>query len=249
MVKKNEKPFYGYTAIGATIAYIIFFFSSGFIIYLYFSVPIGIFLAFLGFYSIFSYITTTYFISPKRSLDQSKILRLNGDEEILDVGCGLGRATIGVAKQLKNGKIIGVDIWDKLEIPGNSAEKAYRNAKIEGVENKVEFRYGDALDLPFDDKRFDIVICSGLITSFHNNKNKLIAMKEIYRVLKTNGTFLMREPIKHLKTFIFLTPQLLILRLPSKKQWIELLKKTGFKDIKYYPHRIAGSFLMTKPKK
>ena len=72
-------------------------------------------------------------------------------------------------------------------------------------------------------------------------------MKEIYRVLKTNGTFLMREPIKNLKSFIFLTPQLLMLRLPSKNRWIELLKKTGFMDIKYYPHRIAVSFLMIKP--
>ncbi|MHA1190782.1 MAG: class I SAM-dependent methyltransferase [Promethearchaeota archaeon] len=247
MEKTTEKPFYGYTAFDSAIAYIIVFFTSGIIFYIYFSVPIGAILVLLGFYSIFSYVITTYFISPKKSLDQSKVLKLNGDELILDVGCGLGRATMGVAKQLKNGKIIGVDIWDKLEIPGNSAEKAYKNAEIEGVKDKVEFRYGDAFNLPFDDEKFDVVICSGLITSFHDDEKKLKVMKELHRVLKINGIFLMREPIKHLKSLIFLTPQLLMIRLPSKNHWKELLEITGFDDIKFYPHRISGSFKTIKP--
>jgi len=39
--------------------------------------------------------------------------------------------TIGIAKVLENGKVIGIDIWNKTEIMGNSPERAYENARIE----------------------------------------------------------------------------------------------------------------------
>ena len=75
----------------------------------------------------------------------------------MDVGCGLGKMTIGVAKHLSTGKIIGIDIWSKVEIPGNSPEHAYANAQIEGVGGKVEFETGNVLSIPFPDNSFDVV--------------------------------------------------------------------------------------------
>ena len=249
MTKGAEKPFYGFVALSSTIAISFVLLLFGILIFIFFHTLLGIIILCIGFYSIFSYVTTIYFVSPNKTLDQSKILKLKGNESVLDVGCGLGRATIGVAKQLTSGKIIGVDIWDTLEIPGNCPEKALKNAEIEGVREKVDFRYGDAYDLPFEDKQFDVVICSGLITSFHNDEKKLKAMSEIFRVLKTNGTFLIREPVMHLKSFIFLTPTIIFLKMPTKNHWKNLLEKSGFRDIKYYSHRIAGSFLMIKTKK
>lgn len=246
MKNVDEKPFYGFVALTSTLIISSIVILIGVLILIFFHFWIGVIVICLDLYSVFSYISTTYFINPTKTLDQSNILKLNGDELVLDAGCGLGRATIGVAQHLKTGKIIGVDIWDKLEIPGNSADRAYKNAEIEGVRDKVEFCYGDVFDLPFNDEYFDIVICSGLITSFHNDKQKLEVIKELYRVIKNNGTLLMREPVMHLKTFFFLTPTVIFLRIPSKNHWRELLEKTGFKDIKYYPHRIAGSYKMIK---
>jgi len=242
----NKKPFYG--LINFTRANLItaIFFVVGIII-LFFHLLLGIIIFSLGIYSFLSFAISTYSIHPKKSLDFSNMLNLKGNELVLDAGCGLGRATVGVAKLLKTGKVIGIDVWDKLEVMGNSPEKAYKNAEIEGVKNKVEFRYGDVFNLPFEDFYFDVVICSGLITSFHNDEQKIKAIKEIHRVLKRNGTFLMREPVKKLKSLIILTPDILLMKMPSKNHWIELLEKTDFKKINYYPHRIAGSFRMIKP--
>ncbi|MCX6667983.1 MAG: class I SAM-dependent methyltransferase [Euryarchaeota archaeon] len=247
MTKKTKKPFYGLVALASSILIAATFTIVGVLVFFFYSNLLGIIIFCIGLYSLSSYLVSIYLINPFKSLDLSNILELKGDEILLDVGCGLGRATIGATKLLKTGKVIGVDIWDRLEIPGNSQEKAYENADIEGVKDKVEFRYGDTFDLPFDDYYFDVVICSGLITSFHSDEQKLKAMKEIRRVLKTNGTFLMREPVKKLKSLIILTPQVLLIKLPSKNHWIELLEKSGFKKIDYYPHRISGSFKMIKP--
>lgn len=246
MVNISKKPFYGFVILGNTIIITAIEFVVGIIFILFFSTLLGIIIIGIGIYTVVIYIISIYLIGPTKTLDQSDILKLNGDELVLDVGCGLGRATVGVAKQLTSGKIIGVDIWDTREIPGNSEEKAYRNAEIEGVKNKVKFQFGDVFDLPFSDEYFDIVICAGLISSFYNDNLKLKAMKEIYRVLKTNGIFLMREPIFHLKSFIILSPLMLMMRLPTKKHWKELLEKTGFDSIFYTPHRLSGSYLMKK---
>jgi SAM-dependent methyltransferase len=246
MTKKTKKPFYGLVALVSSIVIAVTFIIVGILVFFFFSKLLGILISCIGLYSLSTYLVSIYLINPFKSLDLSEILELKGDEIVLDVGCGLGRATMGVAKLLITGTVIGVDIWDRLEIPGNSQEKAYENAEIEGVKEKVEFRFGDALNLPFNDNYFDAVICAGCITSFYNDEKKNKAINEIHRVLKTNGIFYLREPILKFKTCIILTPSVFLIGLPSKNHWIKLLEKAGFNNISYYPHRVAGSFKMIK---
>jgi len=84
--------------------------------------------------------------------------------------------------QAKEGKVIGVDIWDKMEIPGNSPENAYANAEIEGEQDKVEFKTGNVLNLEFPDNYFDLVTSSSVINNLHGKADKMKALREIYRV-------------------------------------------------------------------
>ena len=65
-------------------------------------------------------------------------LALRGDERVLDVGCGRGLLAIGAAKRLKNGKVIGIDVFNPFDLSGNSPEAAKANAKIEGVADKAK---------------------------------------------------------------------------------------------------------------
>jgi len=246
MAKKTKKPFYGLVALVSSIVIAVTFIIVGILVFFFYSNLLGIIIFCIGLYSLSSYLVSIYLINPFKSLDLPNILELKGDEIVLDVGCGLGRATMGAAKLLSTGKVIGVDIWDRLEIPGNSQEKAYENADIEGVKEKVEFRFGDVFNLPFNDNYFDAVICAGCISSFHNDEKKIKAMNEIRRVLKTNGIFYLREPTLKFKTFIVLTPSVFLIGLPTKNGWIKLLERTGFDNISYYPHRIVGSYKMIK---
>jgi len=216
------------------------------VVSVFYSLVLGILLFLISLYLLATYLIPIYYINPFRSIDFSLMLTLRGSEVILDIGCGLGRATNGVAKLLRTGKVIGVDVWDKLEIPGNSPERAYRNSEIEGVSDRVEFRYGDAFHLPFDDECFDVVICSGLLTSFRSDQEKLKSIQELRRVLKTNGTFLMREPINKMRTILTLGPSTFLIHMPSKEHWMKLLEQSDFKAIEYFPHRIAGSFKTVK---
>lgn len=79
-------------------------------------------------------------------------LDLRGDERILDIGCGDGRITARIASKVPKGSVTGLDC--SLEMlsfaQGRFPQSLYPH---------LEFRYGDASDLDYDNE-FD------LITSF-----------------------------------------------------------------------------------
>jgi ubiquinone/menaquinone biosynthesis C-methylase UbiE len=246
MPRRSKRPFYGLVALASSTIVTVSLFLLGILIFVFYSMILGVLISIIGVYSLATYVIPLYYINPFRSIDLSHMLTLEGDEVVLDVGCGLGRATNGVAKLLTTGRVIGVDIWDTLEIPGNSPEKAYRNSELEGVRDRVEFRYADAFQLPFDDEFFDVVTCAGLLTSFRSDQEKLKSIREMRRVLKTNGVFLMREPINKLRTILVLSPSIYLIHMPSKSHWMDLLQQADFRAIEYFPHRIAGSFKTIK---
>ena len=154
---------------------------------------------------------------------------------------------IGVAKWLTTGKVIGIDIWDKMELISNSPERAYENAEVEGVSDKVEFKTGNILSIPFPDSSFDVVTCSSVVNNLHTASEKLNALKEIFRVLKPGGAFLMMEPIKSLDTFFLFTP-LAFWMLPSKDFWFEQLSKAKFTSRSYSYWSGFGIFVTEKSK-
>jgi ubiquinone/menaquinone biosynthesis C-methylase UbiE len=194
-----------------------------------------------------AYTISVHLTKPSdHSILPKEILELKGDEKVLDVGCGLGRITISIAKQLKTGKAIGIDIWNKMEIPGNSPERAYANAEIEGVGDKVEFKTGNVLSLEFTDNSFDIVTGSSIINKFKGDSQKLKALKEIFRVLRPGGKFLLLEPLRDSWNHLTWTPFFVWMLLPKDK-WITLLNKTGFVNLKYNNLQKMGIFLVEKP--
>ncbi|MDI6815181.1 MAG: hypothetical protein QMC90_03795, partial [Dehalococcoidales bacterium] len=65
---------------------------------------LGVVIGCFGIYLILSYVITFYILGRRKAPDLQKILKLKGSENALDVGCGLGRMAIGVAKWLTTGK-------------------------------------------------------------------------------------------------------------------------------------------------
>src|SRR3989344_7607 len=59
---------------------------------------------------------------------------------ILDIGTGTGNIAISIAKNVPNVKIIGMDISEK------ALKVARQNAKLHGVEDKIEFMQSNLLD-------------------------------------------------------------------------------------------------------
>lgn len=83
-----------------------------------------------------------------------KELNLQSAEKVLDVGCGLGQFTRLIARTMgRDGQVVGV------ERERDQILQAQRLADSSGEPELVEFRQGDALDLPLSDAEwgtFDI---------------------------------------------------------------------------------------------
>ncbi len=114
-------------------------------------------------------------------------LQLKGNEHVLDVGCGHGLLLVGAAKRLPRGRAVGIDLWSQIDQGGNSKTATLKNARIEGVEDRVEIHNGDMRTMPFPDASFDVVVASLAIHNIESSEGRLRAAREIRRVLKPGG--------------------------------------------------------------
>ncbi len=116
-----------------------------------------------------------------------KMIDWRGDENVLDVGTGRGLLMIGAAKRLTSGKAVGIDIFNKGDLSGNSPENGLKNAEIEGVSSKIEIRNEDAREMSFADGAFDVVLSNLCLHNIPDDDGRRKACTEIVRVLKPGG--------------------------------------------------------------
>lgn len=69
-----------------------------------------------------------------------------------------------------------------MDISDKFVHMAQNNAGKAGVD--VDFRHGDAAQIPFDDESFNLVVCRA---AFKNFAQPVIALNEMKRVLKPGG--------------------------------------------------------------
>jgi arsenite methyltransferase len=139
-------------------------------------------------------------------------LKLNGDEDVLDVGCGNGLLVIGAAAQLTSGTVTGVDIWREDIESDVSPQSVMKNAELAGVADRVRVESADARNLPFENGRFDIITTSFML--HHMNKaDRETAVREMARVLKPKG-------------------KLVIVEIAHAKQLASILGEIGFTNIR-----------------
>jgi ubiquinone/menaquinone biosynthesis C-methylase UbiE len=98
-------------------------------------------------------------------------------KKVLDIGCGCGRTTMPLSQM--GFDVIGIDLAPEM------ITTAQTNFP------QIEFKVMNACHLEFPDASFDNVLFSfNGIDCIHPNEKRLLALREIYRVLKPGGTFL-----------------------------------------------------------
>ncbi len=144
---------------------------------------------------------------------------------VLDLGSGAGFDAFLAAKKVgKTGKVIGIDMTEKM------IEKARENAKKYGYKN-VEFVLGDIEEIPLNDQSVDVVI-SNCVINLTPDKDKVF--QESFRVLRKGGRMyvsdivllgkLAREQIENNVLLVGCVSGAI-----QKEDYLSKMKKAGFK--------------------
>jgi len=182
---------------------------------------------------------------------------------LLDVATGTGDFALQ-ALDLSPDKIIGVDISEGM------LEVGRKKMKERGLSEKIEMLSADSENLPFSDNNFDAVTVGFGVRNFENLSKGLM---EINRVMKPGAVLAILEfsrprnfPFKQIYNFYFkyILPKIgqLISRdkvaytylpesveaFPDGKDFIEILKNTGFKNIACKPLTFGISSIYTAQK-
>ena len=101
------------------------------------------------------------------------------DGSLLEIACGTGIVTRRLRDRLAPSvKIVATDL--------NEAMIKFAAQKFRANEN-IEWKPADALNLPFNDKSFDAVVCQFGLMFFPDKQQ---GVNEAFRVLKPNGQYL-----------------------------------------------------------
>jgi len=111
------------------------------------------------------------------------IIKEKNPDTILDIATGTGDLAINLA-ETNASKIIGLDISSGM------LEIGKQKVKKNQLDNKIEMVLGDSENMPFANNSFDAITVAFGVRNFETLENGL---KEIYRVLKPNGTFVILE--------------------------------------------------------
>jgi SAM-dependent methyltransferase len=163
---------------------------------------------------------------------------LKSGETVVDLGCGGGFDCFLASKEVgKTGKVIGVDMTPEM------ITKARENVEKMGAGN-VEFRLGEIEHLPVADNSADIIMSNCVINL---SPDKLSVYRDAFRVLKPGGRLAISDivataplPDEIRKNLALLTA--CIGGAATIEDTEEMLKETGFQDIKIKPNEKSGAF-------
>lgn len=173
------------------------------------------------------------------------LLNIRPGEKVLDVGCADGAITVYCG--LMGAKVSGVDISCA------SVEKANKYLEKYGIDGKASVQ--DARKIEFSDNHFDKVISSDFFEHL-SNKDNILVLKEIKRVLRPGGILVIKTPnltylrfsklFKRIKrTIQFKNPFQVVIPhttgsehqhvgLIGRKKMVKIIRAAGFMNFSFY---------------
>ena len=194
---------------------------------------------------------------------------------VLDEACGTGDFAIAIAKHLgaqgQSASVVGVDISEgMLEVMRRKVEAAGLSGAVgteSGAGESVQAELGDCCALQYPDASFNTVTVAFGVRNFEDREK---ALKEVLRVLRPGGHFVMlelgipRNPIiRAAYKFYFTRIMPLIgagiskdkaaykylpasvLNFPKPEDWTATMQKAGFAEVRHRPLSLGICNLFT----
>ena len=143
----------------------------------------------------------------------------NGEGSLLDIGCGAAALTVRCAKAFPKAQIMAMDYWGA---EWNYAkEQCEKNARIEGVADRITFQKGDAAKIEFPDEIFDAAVSNFVFHEVRSAKDKRDVVREALRVVKKGGVFSFQDMFSQKALY------------GDMEQFVQMLKEEGIAEVHY----------------
>lgn len=114
-----------------------------------------------------------------------QLARVQEGQRVLDVACGTGRGTVGLAQAVgEMGRVDALDLSDAM------IQQAQSKINKLGLSRRVHFKQGNARELPYPEENFDVVY-NGYMFDLIPLDGFLPILKEMARVLKPGGKLIL----------------------------------------------------------
>jgi ubiquinone/menaquinone biosynthesis C-methylase UbiE len=162
-----------------------------------------------------------FYIDLLHKMALEEVLHLNGDEKVLDFGCGGGRISSWIASRVKT--VIGLD-----ETP-EMIELAEKNRKAENV----KFVHYDGSHFPDFPGPFDLILSVWVLQYTQGDRLKGV-LSQVSRFLREGGRFCLIEQASD-------NPER---KRPRVKDYLQAFEESKLKCLKHYPIRKGRWWLL-----
>src|SRR5689334_9658803 len=152
------------------------------------------------------------------------LLELNGNERILDVGCGNGKTTAAIAARVPQGSVLGVDASsDMIDFAKEHWTASHPN---------LQFATADARHLSFD-REFDLVVS---FNALHWIPDQAAPLRAIHAAIKPDGRARLRMVCKGQRMSLEDTIEMTC----ESPRWAEFFKDFRDPYLHLTPEQYAG---------
>lgn len=155
-------------------------------------------------------------------------LKVSDDAMLLDIGCGGGATLARLAAISKHSRVFGIDYSDV------SVQKSKEHNKTLIESGRVEVLKENVAKMGFDNEAFDGIVT---VESFYFWPDPVDSLKEVKRVLKNTGVFLLiadiyntgdlpQEALENIKKYK--------MHNPTPEEFKNIFEAAGFSDIEIH---------------
>lgn len=170
-------------------------------------------------------------------------LIIGRDSRVLDIASGRGTSSLYLAEQF-GCEVVALDLSEKNLVYTRIL------AKEQNLSSQITSTTANAEELPFENNKFDAIICECAVCTFENPQQ---AVNEMFRVLKPNARVGISDVVRNKELPVDLDELLskifCISGALSNQQYIEIFKKSNFSKIKLSPANWAITEMVDKIKK
>lgn len=152
--------------------------------------------------------------------------QLQPTDHFVHLNLGERRTALGLARRLTTGHLTVIDIYNPQLTPDSTLSRTRQQAKRPQPDPRLSWRDSSIQLLPLPDGSVKAITLNQVAFEFWQEGDRLLLLKEIYRVLRPGGRILLAERVRTQTNLLVMGPA--ALSLPSVDYWRTLLQQAGF---------------------